>query len=140
MSRDTLTILRSAFTFDRDQHPTNGKTAFCQSRIDLIDRILHQRENAAAMTDVVVEPRIVTRCPSCGSQTLFIGDGGHLTCALIGCPNPSVGRATDQLKADATEFAAVTALLARAVRMPGIADRIQMARPQKGTPADAEVV
>jgi hypothetical protein len=37
--------------------------------------------------------RIATRCPSCGSQTLFIGSGGHLTCGLLPCKNPSVGDA-----------------------------------------------
>lgn len=40
--------------------------------------------------------RIVTPCPACGYQSLFIGDGGHLTCARVpshgsdGCPSPSV--------------------------------------------------
>ena len=33
--------------------------------------------------------RIVTRCPSCRAQSLFIGEGGHLTCSVIGCKNPS---------------------------------------------------
>jgi hypothetical protein len=28
-------------------------------------------------------------CPACGSTgTLFIGNGGYLTCSLIGCPDP----------------------------------------------------
>lgn len=42
--------------------------------------------------------RIVTPCPSCRSESLFIGDGGHLTCASVptshggyeGCKNPSL--------------------------------------------------
>ncbi len=40
------------------------------------------------------------RCPSCGSSgSLFIGTGGYLTCGLIGCPEPGVGRAIANLQA-----------------------------------------
>lgn len=48
--------------------------------------------------------RIVTPCPACGAQSLFIGKGGHLTCARVpsdtgrGCDNPSVEQAVDDLK------------------------------------------
>jgi hypothetical protein len=28
------------------------------------------------------------RCPACGSETLFVGDGGYLTCSRIDCPHP----------------------------------------------------
>lgn len=27
-------------------------------------------------------------CPACGGKHLFLGEGGHVTCSLIGCPNP----------------------------------------------------
>lgn len=43
--------------------------------------------------------RIVTPCPTCGGQTLFVGTGGHLTCSFIGCREPVVARAVDQVKA-----------------------------------------
>jgi hypothetical protein len=48
--------------------------------------------------------RIVTPCPECGAQSLFIGSGGHLTCARVpsdhgdGCSNPSVDDVVKQLK------------------------------------------
>lgn len=48
--------------------------------------------------------RIVTPCPACGSQSLFIGTGGHLTCAVVphgddrGCPEPSVESAINALR------------------------------------------
>lgn len=29
------------------------------------------------------------RCPACGWTTLFLGDGGHVTCSRLECPNPS---------------------------------------------------
>ncbi len=45
------------------------------------------------------QPRITTRCPSCGGQTLFVGKGGHLTCSLIGCKSPGVGSAIEALQA-----------------------------------------
>mgnify|MGYP001569443309 FL=1 len=43
------------------------------------------------MTDVV------GYCPACGSQTLFLGDGGHVTCSRLDCPRPT---AADELLAD----------------------------------------
>lgn len=48
--------------------------------------------------------RIVTPCPECGAQSLFIGSGGHLTCARVptdhtdGCPAPSVKDVVKKLK------------------------------------------
>ncbi|MGW4980938.1 hypothetical protein [Streptomyces mirabilis] len=29
------------------------------------------------------------RCPACANSLLFLGDGGHVTCSLADCPNPS---------------------------------------------------
>lgn len=28
------------------------------------------------------------RCPACGSEALFLGSGGHLTCSIAECPDP----------------------------------------------------
>jgi hypothetical protein len=45
-------------------------------------------------------------CPACGARSLFIGDGGYLTCARVpshgspGCSNPSVADVVDALKAE----------------------------------------
>lgn len=36
------------------------------------------------------QPKITTPCPACGARSLFIGSGGHLTCAVLRCPNPGV--------------------------------------------------
>jgi hypothetical protein len=48
--------------------------------------------------------KIVDKCPSCGSSgTLFIGKGGYLTCSLIDCPQPGVGRALVALLAENEE-------------------------------------
>jgi hypothetical protein len=35
------------------------------------------------------EPRIRTRCPSCGHDTLFVPEHGLLTCSWIGCREPA---------------------------------------------------
>lgn len=43
---------------------------------------------------------IVSRCPSCGGCFLFIGKDGHLTCSVIGCKEPVVDRAVNNLKED----------------------------------------
>ena len=50
--------------------------------------------------------KIVTPCPSCGRTTLFIGNGGHLTCSLLGCKQPSVERAIREHEAKVLEEAA----------------------------------
>ncbi len=50
--------------------------------------------------------RISTPCPTCGLHSLFIGFGGHLTCASVpsdhtpGCPQPGVETAVELLKSD----------------------------------------
>lgn len=33
--------------------------------------------------------RVKGYCPSCGNETLFLGEGGYVTCSLIGCENPT---------------------------------------------------
>lgn len=43
---------------------------------------------AEARVKELEHPRINTRCPSCGSTTLFIANGGYLTCSLLGCKDP----------------------------------------------------
>ncbi len=56
--------------------------------------------------------RIVTPCPHCGCQSLFIGSGGHLTCSRVpsrgsdGCGNPSVADAVEKLKRDREDLVA----------------------------------
>lgn len=32
--------------------------------------------------------RVVGRCPACGSNSLFVGSGGYLTCSVLGCCEP----------------------------------------------------
>lgn len=41
--------------------------------------------------------RVQGHCPACGASTLFVGDGGHLTCSRIECPSPC---AADEILAD----------------------------------------
>lgn len=33
-------------------------------------------------------PRVVGKCPECGSESLFRGDGGYITCSRIDCRRP----------------------------------------------------
>jgi hypothetical protein len=56
-------------------------------------------------------PSITTPCPTCGSRSLFIGSGGHLTCSRVpgrdnsgGCSEPGVEHAVDKLKARIAEL------------------------------------
>ncbi|HYZ88314.1 MAG TPA: hypothetical protein VE620_03355 [Myxococcales bacterium] len=51
MTRPTLLILRAAFIADRDQNRLRRQTAaFCQSRIDLIDRLLAEGRKETGRT------------------------------------------------------------------------------------------
>lgn len=34
-------------------------------------------------------PDVQGRCPACGAASLFLGEGGHVTCSRIDCPEPS---------------------------------------------------
>ncbi|MFB7440218.1 hypothetical protein ACFC01_17975 [Streptomyces mirabilis] len=34
-------------------------------------------------------PLVRGNCPACGRASLFLGDGGYVTCSIIDCPNPS---------------------------------------------------
>lgn len=33
-------------------------------------------------------PDVQGRCPACRGQSLFLGDGGYVTCSRIDCPDP----------------------------------------------------
>ncbi len=44
------------------------------------------------------DQRITTPCPACGLRSLFIGEGGHLTCANLKCPAPVPEDVVVQLK------------------------------------------
>jgi hypothetical protein len=34
-------------------------------------------------------PKVAGECPMGCGRTLFLGSGGHVTCSLLGCPNPA---------------------------------------------------
>lgn len=40
------------------------------------------------MTEPSPNPTVSGHCPACQRASLFLGSGGHVTCARIDCPNP----------------------------------------------------
>lgn len=40
------------------------------------------------MTDRMID--VQGRCPACGLTTLFVGDGGYITCSNVDCPRPDL--------------------------------------------------
>ena len=48
-----------------------------------------QMTNRSPEESSAVEPRIRTRCPSCGNETLFVPEHGLLTCSWIQCREPA---------------------------------------------------
>jgi hypothetical protein len=69
--------------------------------------------------------KIKDRCPTCGNDTLFISDGGWLTCSWLECKQPGVGRRIEQLLTIEKRVADIDAKLAAA----GRADAYQCCRP-----------
>ncbi len=47
-------------------------------------------------------PRVAGRCPVCQSASLFLGEGGHITCGVLECKNPT---AVDDIVHGAGELA-----------------------------------
>ncbi len=89
------------------RHHTDGTDDDAVSRVQDVD-------SASDRVSAESAPwRIVTRCPSCGSQTLFIGSGGHLTCSLLGCPSPSVAHTIAVLQTKARGFDAIDRVMAK---------------------------
>ncbi|MFF8412874.1 DUF6085 family protein [Streptomyces omiyaensis] len=41
------------------------------------------------MTQPSSNPTVQGQCPACRGTSLFLGAGGHVTCARIDCPNPT---------------------------------------------------
>lgn len=59
-------------------------------------------------------PLVKGRCPACGTAGLFLGDGGYVTCSLIGCPEPDAASSVLERRAD-TPPADRAAVLAEAI-------------------------
>ena len=75
------------------------------------------------------QPRIEDRCPACGVRSLFIGTGGHLTCANLRCANPGVTSAIEELRSTLED--ALLTLIAIAAQ-PATAGRLWADNPTLG--------
>lgn len=103
MTRDEITKFVAELVAGYDMEPEDAAA-------------LHEMGKLAALRAPAVtgeaERRINTRCPSCGSSTLFVAEGGHLTCSLIGCKQPGVERAIAELRSAPPAAGAPPALVA----------------------------
>ncbi|MFE7237170.1 hypothetical protein [Streptomyces sp. NPDC057580] len=61
-------------------HPTPGCLAVA-ARNRLREEPTQQRSTSGHVD-------VQGRCPACGSRSLFLGDGGYVTCPRIDCPEP----------------------------------------------------
>jgi hypothetical protein len=50
---------------------------------------------ASTAPAAAAHPLVQGRCPACNGASLFLGSGGHVTCARLDCPDPCA--ADDQL-------------------------------------------
>lgn len=44
---------------------------------------------AIATSPAATFPKVQGRCPMCHSESLFLGEGGYVTCSLRGCADPT---------------------------------------------------
>ena len=63
--------------------------------------------------------RVAGRCPSCDHESLYLGAGGHVTCAVATCDNPAA--ADSMLRNPGLAKATFDALVERNQRL----DRIE---------------
>lgn len=66
-----------------------------------VERLVAEVENYRTLSEPALcrhgwrgtkAPKISDACPACGSTSLFVGDGGGITCAVIGCGSPGTFR------------------------------------------------
>lgn len=112
---DGPTIL-AARHLDATEGPVQVGATVTTATRSAIDRVLSYvakaHNSTAADTPASTAPAAAAhpivrgRCPACRGQSLFLGSGGHITCARLDCPNPCA--ADDQLHADPTPEPAAT--------------------------------
>ena len=60
----------------------------------LLDRVdMLKAGLAEARAALIVRPVVTGHCPACGRSSLFLGDGGYVTCAQADCPQPDAASA-----------------------------------------------
>ena len=77
-------------------------------------------EGTAVRTRAAAQ-KIVTGCPSCGHQTLFISEQGHLTCSWLQCREPGVEHAIESLKRGDDILDRIAQLPRRTIEFSGFA-------------------
>lgn len=60
-------------------------------------------------------PSVVGTCPACGWHSLFLGEGGFVTCSRLACPAPEAASDLLSLKASAVRLAVAAVPLAISV-------------------------
>lgn len=91
--RDRIAEALIAWTY-RGKDPEHGGIletvrANAYSRADAVLAVLPDTSRAASTAPLAVGlPLVKGCCPACGTAGLFLGDGGYVTCSLIGCPEP----------------------------------------------------
>lgn len=68
---------------------------------------------------------IATPCPACRGKSLFIASGGHLTCANVPCPSPSVELTVNALQTRIVELEAECERLKNIVAVTPLVDDIR---------------
>jgi hypothetical protein len=63
---------------------------------------------------VAAAEQIRTPCPACGCASLMVAEGGHIVCALLGCPQPSIEIEVDNLRGALEDALTILAAVAAA--------------------------
>lgn len=76
-------------------------------------------------------PRVQGRCPACGSESLFLGSGGYVTCSCRPCPDPC--GAADLLDRTATLARELVEARERLARVAVVLERAEQGADAWGT-------
>lgn len=112
-------------------HNVDLNSASCGECDAIAKRRLVESEGHCSNPDCGKSPRIYTRCPACGNDTLTINDDKHLLCTWIDCPDPTL---IDRLPPKAVGRSVSDHLINASIQLNGIAGRCAA-----GTPSMAHV-
>ncbi|PWI16036.1 hypothetical protein DI272_19080 [Streptomyces sp. Act143] len=81
-----LTEALAEFTVPAQMNGTPSlRTGYVEART--VERWRNTLAHVRSLPTPDAKPRVQGRCPTCGSETLHLGDGGHITCARLECPD-----------------------------------------------------
>lgn len=86
-------VILAARHLDATESPVRVGTVVdsaARSAITTVLRYIATAHNSPAAEPGAVHTAVQGRCPACRGASLFLGDGGHVTCSRLDCPTPTL--------------------------------------------------